>query len=59
MNIDKTIVREIIFEKILTQTHNFVLKSNSRNTNWVVDPCTQIKAAEDIKCQLQNPSQIV
>ena len=27
--------------------------------NWVVDPFTQVKAAEDIKCQRQNPSQIV
>ena len=59
MNIDKTIVREIINRKILFETHNFILKSNSRNTNWVVDPSTQVKAAEDINCQRQNPSQIV
>ena len=35
---------------------HFILKSNSRNTNRVVDPFTQVKEAEDIKCQRQNPS---
>ena len=29
--------------------HNFILKSNSCNTNWIVDPFTQVKVAEDIK----------
>ena len=59
MNIDKTIVREIFIAKVYSKTHNFILKSNSRNTNWVVDPFTQVKAAEDINCQRQNPPQIV
>ena len=27
--------------------------------NWIVDHFTQVKAAEDIKCQRQNPSQVV
>ena len=59
MNIDKTEVREIIYGKILFANHNFILKSNSRNTNWIVDHFTQVKAAEDIKCQRQNPPQVV
>ena len=42
MNIDKKIVREIIYRKILFENHNFILKSNSRNTDWVVDPFTQL-----------------
>ena len=28
-------------------------------TNRTVDHFTQVKAAEDIKCQRQNPSQVV
>ena len=40
--------------KICSKTHNFILKSNSRNTNWMVDHFTQVKAAQDIKCQCQN-----
>ena len=58
MNIDKTI-EKLLIETFYSKTHNFILKSNSRNTNRVVDPFTQVKAAEDIKCQRQNPSQIV
>ena len=27
--------------------------------NWIVDHFTQVKAAEDNKCQRQNPSQVV
>ena len=53
------VVREIIYRKILFENPYFNLKSNSRNTNGVVDPFTQEKAAEDIKCQRPNPSQIV
>ena len=58
MNIDKTIVTNYLSKNFI-QNYRFILKSNSRNTNWVVDPFTQVKAAEDIKCQRQNPSQIV
>ena len=47
------VVREIIYRKILLE------ERNSRNTNWMVDPFTQEKAAEDIKFQRPNPSQIV
>ena len=47
------VVREIIYRKILFE------ERNSRNTNWMVDPFTQEKAAEDIKFQCPNPSQIV
>ena len=42
MNIDKTEVREIIYGKILFANHNFILKSNSRNTNWIVDHFTTL-----------------
>ena len=45
--------------KNFIRKHNFILKSNSRKTNWMVDHFTQVKAVEDIKCQRQNPSQVV
>ena len=41
---------------------NYLLKNfipKPRNTNWIMDHFTQVKAAEDIKCQRQNPSQVV
>ena len=48
----------LLIEKFYSTTHNFILKSsNSPNINWIVDHFTQVKAAEDTKCQRQNPSQ--
>ena len=61
MNIDETVVRKfkLFIEKFYSKNHNFIRKSNSRNTNWIVNHFTQVNAAEDIKCQRQNPSQVI
>ena len=38
----------LFLETFYSKTHKLILKSNSRNTNWIVDPFTQIKSAEHV-----------
>ena len=40
--------RQIVYfvENFHSKTHKFTVKSNSRNTDWIVDPFAQVKSAE-------------
>ena len=42
MNKQKTINRQIVYSK----TRKCTVKSNSRNTDWIVNPFPQVKSAE-------------
>ena len=33
-------------ENFQSKTHKLILKSNSRNKNWIVDPFTQVKSTK-------------
>ena len=35
-------------QTMLFQTHKYTIKSNSRNTDWIVDLFQQVKSAEHI-----------
>ena len=48
MNKQKTINKQIVSLRFLFETHKFTIKSNSRNTDWIVDPFPQVKSAEQI-----------
>ena len=40
---------KLFLENLYLKTHLFILKSNSRNTNWIVNPFTQVKSAEHME----------
>ena len=37
---------KLFFANFYSETHKFTVKSNSRNTDWIVDPFPQVKSAE-------------
>ena len=36
----------LFLETFYSKTHKLIFKSNSRNTDWIVDSFTQVKSAE-------------
>ena len=45
MNKQKTI-KKLFLENFYSKTNTFTIKSNSRNTDWIVDLFPQVKSAE-------------
>ena len=46
---------KVISWKIVFKTHELILKSNSRNTNWTVDPFTQVTSTEHMAwCNIKS-----
>ena len=37
---------KLFLENFYSKTHKFTIKSNSRNTDWIVDLFPQVKSAE-------------
>ena len=51
-------IEELFLKKFDLKTHKLILKSNSRNTNWLGDPFTQLKSAERNDGKIQHKSHV-